>query len=109
MSEVLSVSDEVRGLIGQLVACDTTSCNSNLDLIHFVGDYLKGLGVTALLTFDDSKHKANFYATLGPTDRGGIALSGQSDLVPVEGQDWSRDPWTLTEREGRLRDRVSAR
>ncbi len=99
---VPTVSDEARALIGQLIAFDTTSRNSNLDLIHFVRDYLKGLGVGAQLTFDDDKRKANLYATLGPTDRGGIALSGHSDVVPVDGQDWSSDPWTLTERDGRL-------
>jgi acetylornithine deacetylase len=89
-------------MIERLVAIDTTSRNSNLELIHDVRDFLAGLGVESSLTFDDSGLKANLYATLGPTDRGGIALSGHSDVVPVDGQDWTGDPWRATEREGRL-------
>ncbi len=89
-------------MIDRLVAFDTTSHKSNLDLIHFVRDYLADLGVSSHLTFDDEKRKANLYATLGPTDRGGIALSGHTDVVPVENQDWSGDPWTVRDREGRL-------
>ncbi len=82
-------------MIKRLIAFDTTSRNSNLELIHDVRDYLKDLGVDSHLTFDDDRQKANLYATLGPTDRGGIALSGHTDVVPVDGQDWSSDPWTV--------------
>ena len=102
MSESLNVSAEVRAMIERLIAFDTTSRNSNLELIHYVRDYLKDLGVDSHLTFDDDKQKANLYATLGPTDRGGIALSGHTDVVPVDGQDWSSDPWTVAQREARL-------
>jgi acetylornithine deacetylase len=89
-------------MIRRLVAFDTTSRNSNLDLIHYVRDYLKGLGVEARLVLDAEATKANLYATLGPTDRPGIALSGHSDVVPVDGQDWASDPWQTSERDGRL-------
>ena len=102
MEKTLAVSDDVRAMIGRLIAFDTTSRNSNLDLIYYVRDYLAGLGVDSHLTFDDDGRKANLYATLGPTDRGGIALSGHTDVVPVDGQDWSGDPWTVRERDGRL-------
>ena len=102
MSETPSVSAEVRAWIERLIGFDTTSRNSNLELIHDVRDYLKTLGIESQLTFDDAGEKANLYATLGPTDRGGIALSGHSDVVPVDGQDWSSDPWRVTERDGRL-------
>lgn len=91
-----------RAMIERLVAFDTTSRNSNLDLIHDVRDYLADLGVPSQLCFDDERRKANLYATLGPTDRRGIALSGHTDVVPVDGQDWSSDPWTLREADGRL-------
>ncbi|MFQ6018622.1 MAG: acetylornithine deacetylase, partial [Kiloniellaceae bacterium] len=91
----------------RLVAFDTTSRNSNLELIHYVRDYLAGLGVRSHLTYDDDKRKANLYATLGPGDKGGIALSGHTDVVPVDGQDWSGDPWTVAERDGRLYGRGS--
>ena len=89
-------------MIRRLVAFDTTSRNSNLELIGFVHDYLQSLGVASRLVHDASRTKANLYATLGPTDRPGIALSGHTDVVPVDGQDWSSDPWTITQRDGRL-------
>jgi acetylornithine deacetylase len=89
-------------MIRRLVAFDTTSRNSNLELIGFVSDYLQSLGVSSQLVHDASRTKANLYATLGPTDRPGIALSGHTDVVPVDGQDWSSDPWTITQRDGRL-------
>jgi acetylornithine deacetylase len=92
-------------MIERLIAFDTTSRESNLHLIHDVRDYLADLGVESHLTYDDDKRKANLYATLGPDDRGGIALSGHTDVVPVDGQDWSSDPWTVTERDGRLHGR----
>ena len=76
-------------MIERLIAMDTTSRNSNLELIHDVRDYLAALGVESHLTFDESGEKANLHATLGPSDRGGIALSGHSDVVPVDGQDWT--------------------
>ena len=94
-------------MIERLIAFDTTSRNSNLELIEFVRGYLEDLGVESQLTHDDEKRKANLYATLGPTDRGGIALSGHTDVVPVDGQDWSSDPWRVTERDGRLYGRGS--
>jgi acetylornithine deacetylase len=89
-------------MIRRLVAFDTTSRNSNLELIGFVQGYLGELGVESRLVHDGTGAKANLYATLGPQDRPGIALSGHTDVVPVDGQDWSSDPWTITERDGKL-------
>ncbi len=89
-------------MIRRLVAFDTTSRNSNLELIEFVRDHLRKLGVESRLVPDGSGAKANLYATLGPTDRPGIALSGHTDVVPVDGQDWASDPWAIAERGGRL-------
>ena len=91
-----------RALIEQLIAFDTTSRNSNLELIGFVRDYLAGHGVEAELVYNEEHSKANLYATLGPTDRGGIALSGHTDVVPVDGQDWNSEPFAVIEREQRL-------
>ena len=102
MTDATAVSPESRAMIERLIAFDTTSRNSNLDLIHDVRDYLAGFEIESELTFDPDKRKANLYATLGPTDRGGIALSGHTDVVPVDGQDWSSDPWRVIERDGRL-------
>jgi acetylornithine deacetylase len=95
-------------MINRLVAMDTTSRNSNLELIGFIGDYLGKLGVESRLVHDDSGRKANLYATLGPADKPGIALSGHTDVVPIDGQDWSSDPWTVVERGGRLHGRGTA-
>lgn len=89
-------------LIKKLVAFDTTSRHSNLALIHFVRDYLKGLGIDSKLVFDESGKKANLFATIGPADRPGILLSGHTDVVPVDGQTWTTDPFAVVERDGRL-------
>jgi len=93
-------------LIRTLVSYDTTSRDSNLALIDWVRDYLQGYGFTTALTFDDDRCKANLFATLAAQDgnatEGGIVLSGHTDVVPVEGQPWDTDPFTVTERDGRL-------
>jgi acetylornithine deacetylase len=89
-------------MIRRLVSFDTTSRNSNMRLIQFARDYLADLRVDSELVFDAGGTKANLFATLGPQDRPGIALSGHSDVVPVDGQDWSSDPFALDERSGRL-------
>ena len=89
-------------MIDRLIAFDTTSRNSNLELMDYVRGYLAGHGVESELIYNDERSKANLYATLGPTDRGGIALSGHTDVVPIDGQDWSTDPWTVSERDGKL-------
>ena len=95
-------------MIERLVAFDTTSRNSNLEMIDFVRDHLAELGVESRLTHDDEGAKANLYATLGPGDRPGICLSGHTDVVPVDGQDWETDPFRATIREGRVYGRGTA-
>jgi acetylornithine deacetylase len=89
-------------LIERLVAFDTTSRNSNLEIIDWISAYLADLGVESELVHDDTGTKANLFATLGPGDRGGIVLSGHTDVVPVDGQPWSSEPFTVTARDGRL-------
>ena len=101
-SSDMTVSPESRALIERLIGFDTTSRNSNLELIHFVRGYLEDHGIGSSLTYDETGEKANLYATLGPDDRGGIALSGHTDVVPVDGQAWSSDPWQVVERDGLL-------
>jgi acetylornithine deacetylase len=92
----------------RLVAFDTTSRNSNLALIEFVRDYLDGFGVKSELVFDTGGNKANLYATIGPQDRGGILVSGHTDVVPVDDQDWHTDPFKIIEKDDRLYGRGSA-
>lgn len=97
-----------RQLLEKLVAFDTTSRESNLALIDFVWRYLNDLGVSGELIHNAERSKANLYARLGPAGDGGVMLSGHSDVVPVEGQNWSVPPFTLTERDGKLYGRGTA-
>ena len=95
-------------LLARLVGFDTTSAKSNLALIDFVQGYLTEHGVESTLIPNEDGSKANMFATIGPKDRGGIALSGHTDVVPANAGEWSSDPFTLTARDGRLYGRGSA-
>ncbi|WP_449257072.1 acetylornithine deacetylase [Bosea sp. (in: a-proteobacteria)] len=88
-------------MLARLVAFDTVSHRSNLPLIDFVEDYLAGWGVAATRFPNAAGDKAALFVSVGPQDRGGIVLSGHTDVVPVEGQAWSRDPFTLHVADGR--------
>ncbi len=91
-----------------LVAFDTVSVNSNMALIDWVANRLADHGVKAMVQHAAEPGKANLFATIGPEDRPGLMLSGHSDVVPVAGQAWNSDPFTLTERDGSLHGRGSA-
>ncbi|HLI10739.1 MAG TPA: acetylornithine deacetylase [Alphaproteobacteria bacterium] len=95
-------SPQSREWIERLIAFPTVSRDSNLDLIHCIRDYLAELGIDSRLVHDESGRKANLYATIGPQDRPGVMLSGHTDVVPVDGQDWTSDPFKVVEREGKL-------
>lgn len=100
-----------RAWLEKLVSFDTTSRNSNLALIETVRDALAAHGVQVQLSHSANRDKANLFATLPAQDgqtQGGIILSGHTDVVPVDGQNWSSDPFTLTEREGKLYGRGAA-
>ncbi|TFZ05146.1 acetylornithine deacetylase [Ramlibacter henchirensis] len=90
------------------VRLNTVSANSNLELIHFIRDELAKLGVTSRLTFNAERTKANLFATLGEGKPAGVILSGHTDTVPWDGQEWSADPLSGEVREGRLFGRGSA-
>ena len=103
------MSDETAvDLLGELLAFDTTSHRSNLPLIAFVEDWLGRHGVASRRVPDASGEKANLYATVGPSDRPGVMLSGHTDTVPVTGQAWSVEPFRLTADGERLYGRGSA-
>jgi len=91
-----------KEMLARLVAFPSVSTSSNLDIIHFCRDWLAEHGVESRLVPSPEGDKANLFATIGPQVEGGIVLSGHTDVVPVEGQAWTSDPWTLTERGGRL-------
>lgn len=91
-----------KGLLGDLVAFPTVSSDSNLALIDWAAEALRRAGARAEIVPDETDTKANLFATFGPEADGGIVLSGHTDVVPVEGQPWSSDPFTMVERAGRL-------
>jgi acetylornithine deacetylase len=93
---------ETLELIRKLIAFPTVSRDSNLELIDYVRELLRPLDADLRMTFDHDRRKANLFATLGPRGLPGMVLSGHTDVVPVDGQDWSSDPFTVTERDGRL-------
>ena len=104
ISDSMAMTDTAvaRSILDTLVAFDTTSSRSNLALIEWVENYLAQFGVQAERVANEAGDKANLFATCGPSVAGGVILSGHSDVVPVEGQAWSSDPWTVREAEGRL-------
>jgi len=91
-----------REMLARLVAFPTVSSSSNLDCIAFIREYLWSHGVESRTVPSPDGTKANLYATIGPEDKPGIALSGHTDVVPVDGQDWTSDPWNLIERDDRI-------
>jgi acetylornithine deacetylase len=95
-------------LLARLVRFDTTSHKSNLPLVRFVEDYLAQHGIASQLVPSTDGAKASLYATIGPAAVPGVALSGHTDVVPVEGQSWSSDPFVVTERDGRFYGRGTA-
>ena len=90
MSHVLSPRS--LELAQTLVRMNTVSANSNLELIDFARDHLAGLGIRSRLTYNADKTKANLFATLGAGKKAGVIVSGHTDTVPWDGQDWSVDP-----------------
>ena len=100
--------DAAVSILRDLVAFDTTSYRSNLDLIEYVRDFLAAYSVDSHLVPSDDGRKANLFATVGASRPGGIVLSGHTDVVPVDGQDWSSDPFAVEERDGRLYGRGTA-
>ena len=99
---------ETTSILERLVAFDTVSSRSNAELIDWVANLLEGHGAKVFVQHAQEPGKANLFATFGPLDLPGLMLSGHSDVVPVEGQDWSSDPFALTARDDRLYARGSA-
>jgi acetylornithine deacetylase len=92
----------------KLIAFPSVSRDSNLDLIAYVKDVLTGLGIASTLVHNEDGRKANLWATIGPESQAGVVLSGHTDVVPVEGQAWTTDPFTMTKRDSNLYGRGSA-
>jgi acetylornithine deacetylase len=96
-----------KELLARLVAFDTESAKSNIPLIRFVEDYLAQHDIASQRVPTPDGEKASLFATIGPSDAPGLALSGHTDVVPVAGQTWASNPFTLTERDGKLYGRGS--
>ncbi|WP_438282339.1 acetylornithine deacetylase [Pseudomonas alabamensis] len=108
MNEPTWPGSSSRELLAHLVGFPTVSRDSNLALIAFIRTYLERHGVPCELIYDEARRKANLFATLGPDRGGGVVLSGHTDVVPVDGQAWTTDPFTVSERQGRLYGRGTA-
>ena len=92
---------QTADILARLIGFDTTSSKPNLALMDWVQELLAAAGITAQILPDASGGKANLYATIGPQDRPGVMLSGHTDVVPVDGQVWTRPPFVLTKAGGR--------
>lgn len=104
-------SPQVRAWLDRLVAIDTTSRHSNLPLVDVVAEHARSLGLDPLVFPTPEGTKANLLVTVPAADgstRGGVMLAGHTDCVPVDGQRWASDPFTVTERDGRLYGRGTA-
>ena len=104
----MSQSTGCHDLLARLVAFDTTSRNSNLELISFVQDFLERFGIASELVVNEEGTKANLFASIGPIDKPGVVFSGHTDVVPVDDQAWSSDPFALTMRDDRCFGRGAA-
>mgnify|MGYP003342790862 FL=1 len=93
---------KTKELLEQLISYPTISADSNRDLIHFVANYLEGLGAEVYIIQTDDEKKANLFATLGGKSPNGILLSGHTDVVPVSGQKWDTDPFNLFQKDDKL-------
>lgn len=91
-----------KTLLRDLIQFPTVSANPNRALIDYCADLLKNTGADVTIIEDDTGHKANLYATIGPAGIPGVLLSGHTDVVPIEGQNWSVPPFEMTEAEGKL-------
>lgn len=93
--------ERIRKLLADLVGFDTVSDRSNLPLIAYIESYLASFGITGRRLVDDTGQKASLWVTIGPENTPGIVLSGHTDVVPVERQPWTSDPFKMVERDGR--------
>ncbi len=99
--------DSIR-ILEKLIAFPTVSRDSNLELIHYVAELLAAHGIASQIIHNEDGHKANLFATVGPSGMAGVMLSGHTDVVPIDGQEWTLPPFEMTERDGKLYGRGAA-
>lgn len=108
MANISPATARSIAMLEKLVSFDTVSRNSNLAFIEFVTGLLRDHGVESRLVHNDDRTKANLLATIGPRVEGGVVLSGHTDVVPVDGQEWLTNPFSVVERDGLLYGRGTA-
>ncbi len=89
-------------ILEQLISFDTVSRNPNMALMGHIASLLESAGIACMLLPDDTGKKANLYATIGPSELPGVMLSGHTDVVPIDNQDWTKPAFKLTQSQGRL-------
>jgi len=102
VTDASELLERTRQILADLIAFPTVSSASNTGLIGYADSLLKDLGARSFVSFDETGTKANLFATIGPEGDGGIVLSGHSDVVPVDGQNWTGDPFAMREADGLL-------
>ena len=104
----MEINNNTFDILKDLIALDTTSRNSNLPVIEYIENYLNQYNIESRRIWYEENNKANLYAIIGPSKKHGLALSAHTDVVPVDGQNWTSDPWILTQRENKLFGRGTA-
>ncbi|GAA0314795.1 acetylornithine deacetylase [Psychrobacter aestuarii] len=104
----MNAAREYIDVLTTLISFDTTSYNSNLPLIDYVKRYLEHDNIDIISNYNDAQNKANLFISTGPKDTAGVLLSGHTDVVPVEGQDWDTDPFCAVIKEGCVYGRGAA-
>ena len=98
----------VEKILEKLVSFPVLGGESNLSIIHWIKEYIESHGVEANLLFNEEQNKASLHCRIGPAVDGGVILSGHTDVVPVEGQEWHTDPFALIDKgDGKLYGRGS--
>ncbi len=103
----MTLLEKTQNILRDLIAFPSISAQSNLDIIEYIANYLDSFGISVAIFYDKSQNKANLFATIGPMSEGGIVLSGHSDVVPVEGQNWFNDPFKMVAIDAKLYGRGS--
>lgn len=97
----MAITHSPLEILEKLISFNTVSSQTNLPMIDFIEEYLSSHGVASTRVYNSEGNKANLYAHIGPMVKGGVILSGHTDVVPVVGQKWTTDPWTLVEKDGK--------
>ncbi len=108
MADATAAAQQSVAMLEKLVAFDTVSRNSNLAFIEFIRGLLNAHGIESRLVYNAEQTKANLLATIGPRVTGGVMLSGHTDVVPVDDQDWQTNPFSVVAQGGRLYGRGTA-